>query len=1333
MKKRIYLLVAAACCMLMCAPCTQAQQKFWGINQGSVFHINDDGSEYQEAFSSVGDDVLGLKLGPDGVLYGLLGGNENGSTRYVVYTYNPSDGGIKIIHYLPNHFYPTDFIVESSGVFYVSGYDPDTYLSGILKTILIIKAANLVNHIIYSGVSDSPNHDISFIDGGDGRFYFNITSSDGGRIESIKKDGTDVFVTHNFADPTRKPIDGASPETKLTILTDGSLLGATSEGGAFGNGTLYKMDKDGSNFNVVYNFKSNEKIFNHFGESVITASNGKVFGLFTDATFNNNVNGFSLDSDGTNFQNVYPPPGSPDRHSNLVEFDEYVYGLDLYTKYRLDEYGWGPAFDVAQILLEYNPNWSSGTAGISLPEYLDLSGPIAISNGVIYGTFYRLDGTTIILSLSPILPDIFDSKIKIEYQFEENSIDSVGYNTIDIIKGKDGIIYGLTSKGGTGGDGVGTIFKLNSNGVSNVRGLEYPEWLGAKIVDGEDGYLYGVGTKVAGDGSKIYRVKKDGTDYQPKIISANYLKTINLIRTQDGDILGTTEGRSNAPSVGYMFTFKPNISGIETKLNFSLEKGKVPLGNIIQLDDGFIYGTTEQGGTKGGGVVYKVLPSGQGYTKLHEFDYHNDTDGEKSNGGVADGGDGFLYGVTPAGGIDDQGVIYKIRPDGSDFSVIHKFNGSVVSKPFGEVVIGDDEFLYGSAKKGSVTGALFKIKKDGTGLTKIFESYIEGNSPRLYFTDVGLEQSNVYVVSPVDGATSTPVDVTIQVKEVVNAVSYTLELSKDQDFVNIDQSLSSANSSFIVTDLDQNTTYYTRAKTSAWSGYGPTTSFTTVGTPGAVRLWGITTKGGTMACSNDSGGTIFSINPDGTSFIKHFDYDCATDEIRIEGECHENGYCEDDYWEVSGKRLDRSLIQGEDGMFYGVSIANPIQIYNTGYLDLVGYWGFGNEGEIFRIDNSGNNFTTLYSDLNIHYFSYFTFASNGDLYVTNPRTSTSPSAQDAIRRFKTDGSTDPLQASIFTFRYGIDGSVPRGMPIELPDGYLYGVTMNGGEFNRGIIYKVKLDGTGFTRLHSFEGGIPRGGLLDGKDGFLYGMDYRSYGTIYKIKTDGTGYSTLHHFGAPNSSNGRQPYSTLIEANDVLYGMTPNGGRHGNGIVFSIQKDGTGFNVIHHFEGPDGETPLGDLTFDGVNTLYGMTSAGGNNNLGTIFSMSLDGSVFTKLFDFSTESGGSPNGKLLMTGPMPLNKLASSQSREVQPEVSETKRKGVIVYPNPSNHTFTLEMHEESQGYSRAVLLDLSGKEVSTFDLNAEQPVVFGESLPSGVYILRTMINNKVGVHRLIKQ
>ncbi|HAO79460.1 MAG TPA: hypothetical protein DCQ92_10895 [Verrucomicrobia subdivision 3 bacterium] len=182
---------------------------------------------------------------------------------------------------------------------------------------------------------------------------------------------------------------------------------------------------------------------------------------------------------------------------------------------------------------------------------------------------------------------------------------------------------------------------------------------------------------------------------------------------------------------------------------------------------------------------------------------------------------------------------------------------------------------------------------------------------------------------------------------------------------------------------------------------------------------------------------------------------------------------------------------------------------------------------------------------------------------------------------------------------------------------LYGTAASGGNSGKGTVFTVNTNGTGFTNLHSFtavlnstnsDGANPHGGLiLSGNT--LYGTAFyggsSGYGTVFAVHTNGTGFTNL--YGFTGGSDGSQPYAGLISSGNTLYGTAAYGGSSGNGTVFAVNADGTGFTSLYSFTtlnnstNSDGANPLGGLILLG-NTLYGTAAYGGSSGNGTVFSL-----------------------------------------------------------------------------------------------------------------------------------
>jgi uncharacterized repeat protein (TIGR03803 family) len=217
-----------------------------------------------------------------------------------------------------------------------------------------------------------------------------------------------------------------------------------------------------------------------------------------------------------------------------------------------------------------------------------------------------------------------------------------------------------------------------------------------------------------------------------------------------------------------------------------------------------------------------------------------------------------------------------------------------------------------------------------------------------------------------------------------------------------------------------------------------------------------------------------------------------------------------------------------------------------------------------------------------------------------------------------------------------DGAIPQGGLI-LSGSTLYGTASYGGSSGWGTVFKVNTDGTSFTNLYSFgaagyssgaytnsEGIEPYAGLILSGDtlyGTAHGGGSSGNGTVFKLNTDGKGFKKLRSFNF--DSDGAYLWAGLILSGNTLYGTSAGGGNSGNGTVFAVNTDGTGFTNLHSFNyDSDGAYPRARLILSG-NTLYGTAFLGGSSGYGTVFAMHIDGTGFTNLHSFTAISGPFP--------------------------------------------------------------------------------------------------------------
>ncbi|RDC63881.1 choice-of-anchor tandem repeat GloVer-containing protein [Adhaeribacter pallidiroseus] len=114
------------------------------------------------------------------------------------------------------------------------------------------------------------------------------------------------------------------------------------------------------------------------------------------------------------------------------------------------------------------------------------------------------------------------------------------------------------------------------------------------------------------------------------------------------------------------------------------------------------------------------------------------------------------------------------------------------------------------------------------------------------------------------------------------------------------------------------------------------------------------------------------------------------------------------------------------------------------------------------------------------------------------------------------------------------------------------------------------------------------------------------------------------------------------AQEELVGLTSNGGPQGKGTLFSMKTTGANYSIIKGFA-DWGKNPEGSLTKGSDGNFYGLTSLGGTYNYGTVFKITPSGAVTVlHQFDLNT-TGGYPKGSLVKGADGNLYGMTSSGS------------------------------------------------------------------------------------------
>lgn len=245
--------------------------------------------------------------------------------------------------------------------------------------------------------------------------------------------------------------------------------------------------------------------------------------------------------------------------------------------------------------------------------------------------------------------------------------------------------------------------------------------------------------------------------------------------------------------------------------------------------------------------------------------------------------------------------------------------------------------------------------------------------------------------------------------------------------------------------------------------------------------------------------------------------------------------------------------------------------------------------------------------------------SDGNLYGLTQ--AAGPTGSGTIIEIDANDSVSMLQ-TLNTATTGGAQSDPAAF-VQGSDGNFYGVATSGGGTGKvGTVIKVAPNGV-ITVLHAFtgppDGREPTGTMVQGPDGNFYGTTNAGgaydQGTVFRITPAGV-VKIIHSFCKVNGCpDGFDPVGGLVLGTDgKLYGTTQGGGTGGHpGTVFQITLGGT-LKTLHNFGGLDGAKPLAGLVQHTDGNLYGTTTNGGTNDMGTVFSISMALKPFVELFE-----------------------------------------------------------------------------------------------------------------------
>jgi uncharacterized repeat protein (TIGR03803 family) len=226
-----------------------------------------------------------------------------------------------------------------------------------------------------------------------------------------------------------------------------------------------------------------------------------------------------------------------------------------------------------------------------------------------------------VFELTPVLGGGWNFNVIHTFGFGTDGTYPTAAPTLD----SSGNLYGTTYNGGSYGDG--TVYRLTNGSEGWSESVLY------NFTGGDNGFASSAG----------------------------------VVFDREGNLYGTTDEPGGGDDVGNVYKLTPTkgdwvIHVIHT-FTGGPDGGNPSLFNLAIDSAGNLYGTTELGGLYNYGVAYKLSPSTGGKWKetvLHSFT--NGADGANPDCGFVFDSSGNLYGSTNNGGADGYGVVFEVKP-----------------------------------------------------------------------------------------------------------------------------------------------------------------------------------------------------------------------------------------------------------------------------------------------------------------------------------------------------------------------------------------------------------------------------------------------------------------------------------------------------------------------------------------------------------------------------------------------------------------------------------------------------------------------------------------------
>jgi uncharacterized repeat protein (TIGR03803 family) len=334
-------------------------------------------------------------------------------------------------------------------------FNPDGAVYTVLKHFALADGVRPSGSLVQG--SDGALYGTAYEDGNDPNIF--------GIVFKLNPDGTGYTVLHTFAGP---PADGDEPVGGMLVGMGGTLYGTTAQGGSGDRGTVFKLNRDGAGYTVLYKDFGNA-IANGFHPQagLVQGSDGALFGTaeeggITNVPFMSQGLGtmFKLNPDGSGFTvlhsfgSITGDGVSPAESPLTIGMDGAFYGVTEN----------GGADDLGTVF-KVNPDGSGYAVLHSFDYGGSAEGLVQGSDGTLFGTT-EFGGTNIFEdgTVFKLKPDGSGFTVLHDFStmYNDDGPDGIRPEAVLLI-GSDGAMYGTTVLGGPFGSGI--LFRLRADAV----------------------------------------------------------------------------------------------------------------------------------------------------------------------------------------------------------------------------------------------------------------------------------------------------------------------------------------------------------------------------------------------------------------------------------------------------------------------------------------------------------------------------------------------------------------------------------------------------------------------------------------------------------------------------------------------------------------------------------------------------------------------------------------------------------------------------------------------------------------------------------------------------